>query len=322
MFRGRLYLISHNTNDYYQLKKQIEEAVASGKLAHLMKDIRQNNQQNRNQGRNGVKIINMIREEGNCKKPFEEGRSGLMNELTFLVIPQSQLTDEPIILEGIVEGNQVRRILVDGGSSSEIMYEHCFRNLDIDFRSRLRSKEDIEEVFTTIHECPNQYMMMGATLITNWKQLLADILRENIEVFAWIGSESTAIPRFVMEHQLKIYPLAEPVVHKRRPVAPEGILAQKERVFCWLGEGLTRKDMYPFPKEGEELASLMGYPYKCFLQHPKEYNQIRMAEEDEEKTGFHTEEGVFCFTHMPKELKNSAATLHRMMEKVLADQRG
>ncbi|GKD63006.1 hypothetical protein Tco_1305114, partial [Tanacetum coccineum] len=80
----------------------------------------------------------MIMEEGNRKRPFEEGRSRLMNELTFPAIPQSQLTDEPIILEGTGEGNQVRRILVDGGSSSEIMYEHCFRNLDINVRSRLR----------------------------------------------------------------------------------------------------------------------------------------------------------------------------------------
>ncbi|GKF02840.1 hypothetical protein Tco_0029763, partial [Tanacetum coccineum] len=43
------------------------------------------------------------------------------------------------------------------------------------------------------------------------------------------------------------------------------------------------KDMYPFPEEGEELASIMGYPYKCFLRLLKEYNQIRMAEDDEEK---------------------------------------
>nr|GEV69024.1 hypothetical protein [Tanacetum cinerariifolium] len=128
----------HNTNDCYQLKKQIEEVVASGKLAHLVKDIRQNNQRNGNQGRNDMKVINMIREEGNRKRPFEEGRSSLMSELTFLAIPRSQLTDEPIILEGVIEGNQVRRILVGGGSSSEIMYEHCFRNLDINIRSRLR----------------------------------------------------------------------------------------------------------------------------------------------------------------------------------------
>ncbi|GKB26717.1 reverse transcriptase domain-containing protein [Tanacetum coccineum] len=47
-----------------------------------------------------------------------------------------------------------------------------------------------------------------------------------------------------------------------------------------------------------------------------------MAEDDKEKTGFHTEEGVYCFTHMSKELKNSAAMLQRMIEKVLVDQRG
>ncbi|GKB66821.1 hypothetical protein Tco_0928233 [Tanacetum coccineum] len=75
------------------------------------------------------------------------------------------------------------------------------------------------------------------------------------------------------------------------------------------------KDMYPFSEEGEELASLIGYPYKCFLRLPMEYSHIRMAEDDEEKTGFQTEEGVYCFTHMPKELKKSTATLHRMMEK-------
>ncbi|GKC38563.1 hypothetical protein Tco_1050947, partial [Tanacetum coccineum] len=45
-------------------------------------------------------------------------------------------------------------------------------------------------------------------------------------------------------------------------------------------------------------------------------SQIIMTEDDEEKTGFHTEEGVYCFTHMPKELKNSEATLQRMIEKV------
>ncbi|GKC40871.1 hypothetical protein Tco_1053255, partial [Tanacetum coccineum] len=47
-----------------------------------------------------------------------------------------------------------------------------------------------------------------------------------------------------------------------------------------------------------------------------------MAEDDEEKNRFHTEEGLYCFTHMPKELKNLVTTLQRVMEKVLADQGG
>ncbi|GKC11393.1 reverse transcriptase domain-containing protein [Tanacetum coccineum] len=102
----------HNTNDCYQLKKQIEEVVALGKLAHLVKDICRNNHRNGSQGRNNIKVINMIRRGVNCKRPFERERK--------------------------IEDHQVQRILVDGGSSSEIMYEHCFINLSINIRSRLR----------------------------------------------------------------------------------------------------------------------------------------------------------------------------------------
>ncbi|GJV95954.1 hypothetical protein Tco_1547531 [Tanacetum coccineum] len=47
----------HNTNDCYQLKKHIEEAVASSKLAHLVKDIYRSNQKSGNQKRNDVKGV-------------------------------------------------------------------------------------------------------------------------------------------------------------------------------------------------------------------------------------------------------------------------
>nr|GEW02498.1 hypothetical protein [Tanacetum cinerariifolium] len=272
-----------------EIKKANKGAVALGKLAHPVKDICRTNQRNGSQGRKNVKIINMIREERSRKRPFEEGRSSLMNEITFSAIPWSQLTDKPIILEGIIEGDQVQRILVDGGSSLEIIYEHYFRNLNSGYTrmqapgkgtrfmegDTMASIEDAEEVFTIDHEHPDQYVMMGAMLTTNCKQLSANVLQENKEVFAWAGLEKIAVPRFVMEHQLKIYPFAEPMAHKRWPMASEGRLALKE----------------------------------------KEYNQIRMAEDEEEKNGFHTEEGVYYFTHMLKELKNLAATLQRMMEK-------
>nr|GEZ39308.1 hypothetical protein [Tanacetum cinerariifolium] len=113
-------------------------SCGSGKLTHLVKDIRQNNQRNKNPGRSGVKVKNMIRQEENRKRSFKEKRSGVMIELTFPAIARSQLMDEPIILEGIIEGNQVQRILVDRGSSSEIMYEYCFRNLGVNIRSSLK----------------------------------------------------------------------------------------------------------------------------------------------------------------------------------------
>ncbi|GJV42715.1 hypothetical protein Tco_1421155 [Tanacetum coccineum] len=176
---------------------------------------------------------------------------------------------------------------------------------------KTRNKEDIEEVFTISHECLDQYVTMGATLTTNCKQLMAGILRENIEVFAWTGSEREGLIRKVRRPEW---------ITNAIPIKLANGTSKVQMDYSSLNKACS-KDMYPFSEEGEELASLMGYPYKFFLRLSKEYNQIRMAEDDEEKTGFHTEEGVYCFTHMPKELKNSAATLQRMMEKVLAEKR-
>ncbi|GKF28903.1 hypothetical protein Tco_0095245 [Tanacetum coccineum] len=54
----------HNTNDCYHLKKQIEEAVALGRLAHLVKDIRQSGQKNKGSAKGKEKVINMVRSQG------------------------------------------------------------------------------------------------------------------------------------------------------------------------------------------------------------------------------------------------------------------
>nr|GEW12177.1 hypothetical protein [Tanacetum cinerariifolium] len=59
--------------------------------------------------RNGIKFINKINGERNHKKPYEGERFGLTEELTFLTIPRYSLTDEPIILEGVIKGHQVRK---------------------------------------------------------------------------------------------------------------------------------------------------------------------------------------------------------------------
>nr|GEU40281.1 hypothetical protein [Tanacetum cinerariifolium] len=82
---------------------------------------RERNLKSGNQRRNDVKVINMIARGRNRKRPYEEERSSLTEELTFLAILWNGLTDEPIVLEGMIEGHQNRRIHVDSKSSSEIM---------------------------------------------------------------------------------------------------------------------------------------------------------------------------------------------------------
>ncbi|GJU92436.1 hypothetical protein Tco_1304859 [Tanacetum coccineum] len=149
-------------------------------------------------------------------------------------------------------------------------------------------EEDTLKEKVTIHnDRPDQHVLINKKLSVECKQKLEETLRRNADVFAWTTTVNTVVPRFVMEHQLQAYPFVEPVVHKKGPLTPDRRKAFREKVFEWLKEGIIRrmdytslnkvcaKDMYPFLKIEEELESLMGYQYKCFLRLPKEHSQVR-----------------------------------------------
>lgn len=82
------------------------------------------------------------------------------------------------------------------------------------------------------------------------------------------------------------------------------------------------QDCYPLPEIDWKVESLCGYPLKCFLDAYKGYHQIQMALEDEEKTAFHTSQGVYCYTKMPFGLKNAGATYQRLVDTAFEKQVG
>ncbi|GJY40219.1 reverse transcriptase domain-containing protein [Tanacetum coccineum] len=82
------------------------------------------------------------------------------------------------------------------------------------------------------------------------------------------------------------------------------------------------QDGYPLPEIDWKVESLCGYPFKCFLDAYKGYHQIKMAEEDEEKTAFITSQGIFCYTKMSFGLKNAGATYQRLVDKAFQKQIG
>ncbi|GJR16889.1 reverse transcriptase domain-containing protein [Tanacetum coccineum] len=57
------------------------------------------------------------------------------------------------------------------------------------------------------------------------------------------------------------------------------------------------QDGYPLPEIDWKVESLCGYPFKCFLDAYKGYHQIKMAEEDKEKTSIsHNPNGYSAYS--------------------------
>ena len=82
------------------------------------------------------------------------------------------------------------------------------------------------------------------------------------------------------------------------------------------------KDSFPLPKIDQLMDSTAGHKLLMFMDTFSGYNQIRMAEEDQEKTFFITSQGLYCYKVMPFGLKNAGATYQRLVNKMFNKQIG
>ncbi|GJX00146.1 reverse transcriptase domain-containing protein [Tanacetum coccineum] len=165
----------------------------------------------------------------------------------------------------------------------------------------------------------------------------------------------TRVPRHIEEHMLNIREGCLPVRQKKRGQAPERNKAIYKEVEKLVNTGIMKevhyhiwlsnpvmvkkhddswrmcmdfkdlnkacpKDGYPLSKINWKVESLCRNPFKCFLDAYKEYHQIKMAKEDEEKTAFITNQGIFCYTKMQFGLKNAGATYQRLVDKAFQKQ--
>ncbi|GKC13286.1 reverse transcriptase domain-containing protein [Tanacetum coccineum] len=186
--------------------------------------------------------------------------------------------DCPVVVDALIEGFRVRRIHIDGGSSSEDMYEHCFRNLSYRMRTRMRS---LGAVASTIHSMILFLTLNEITTIATTRETLKEC--RQIE-------EAQALSR----HALVTDP---------SPMQTSSEVTNPKR-------------------SSGRIVLLLGFQYKYFLDAYKGYQQIQMTKKDEEKTAFHTEEGVFYYTKMPFGLKNAGATYQRLVDSAFKEHIG
>ncbi|GKC74123.1 reverse transcriptase domain-containing protein [Tanacetum coccineum] len=394
----------HSTDECMQLKKQIKELVRAGKLSHLIKEIKQGREQPK-VGKKEVPAkdksmaIYMIQPWHRVTRQKITQSFERVSEITFPSLTTSSGTEGPLVIEAEIGGHMIHRMYVDGGSSTEVLYEHCFNQLrpeiknqmvptttsltgfsgetiwplgqlrllvtigDVDHFTKawmnfmiVRSLSpyngiigrpgirEIRAVPSTAHrmlkflvdggvvtipphpDFPNQEVAIEGTLSAKGRTDLCSLLKKNLDIFAWQPSDMTGVPRLEAEHRLNIREGYSPVRQKKggRPR-----IVRKPSNQSWLMcvdfTNLNKacpQDCYPLPEIDWKVESLCGYPFKCFLDAYKGYHQIQMAESDEEKTAFHTSQGVYCYTKMPFGLKNAGATYQRLVDKAFDSQVG
>ncbi|KAK0579223.1 hypothetical protein LWI29_022984 [Acer saccharum] len=82
------------------------------------------------------------------------------------------------------------------------------------------------------------------------------------------------------------------------------------------------KDSFPLPRIDQLVDATSGHELLSFMDAYSGYNQIRMNEDDEAKTAFITDRGVYCYRVMPFGLKNAGATYQRLVNRIFAAEIG
>ncbi|XP_038679442.1 uncharacterized protein LOC119980719 [Tripterygium wilfordii] len=77
-------------------------------------------------------------------------------------------------------------------------------------------------------------------------------------------------------------------------------------------------DPFPLPHIDVMVDAIVGHELLSFMDAFYEYHQILIHPEDQKKTTFITERGIYCYKVMPFELKNAGATYQRLVNKMFS----
>ncbi|XP_021980450.1 uncharacterized protein LOC110876590 [Helianthus annuus] len=135
----------HKTDDCMYLKREIEAVVKTGKLAHLVKEIKEGGGDRKGKdvrelGRADVDMIRR-RDEFDTTRSVKARILGSPDRMKAPILmpylEENEVQRLPLNISAIIAGHKVARIHVDGGSGVEVIYEHYFLRFDRDVRDRL-----------------------------------------------------------------------------------------------------------------------------------------------------------------------------------------
>ncbi|GKB08971.1 reverse transcriptase domain-containing protein [Tanacetum coccineum] len=132
----------HSTDECMQLRKQIDEMIKAGKLSQFIKELKQNDKpkapkKGEASGKDKPLTILMIQPWERVAKPRITQSFSPETAMSFPPLGEEDGTEGPMIIEAEMGGHFVHRVYVDGGASSEVLYEHCFIKLRKEIRDQM-----------------------------------------------------------------------------------------------------------------------------------------------------------------------------------------
>ncbi|GKD64852.1 reverse transcriptase domain-containing protein [Tanacetum coccineum] len=308
----------HSTDECMQLKKQIEELVRAGKLSHLIKEIKQGRDQTKNAkketpAKDKSLAIYMIQPWQRIIKQKLTQSFARVSEITFPPLVSSDGTEGPLVIEAEIGGHMIHRISMS--PYNDIIGRSGIREIQaVPSTAHGMLKFPVDGGIVTIRstilipaECATE-VAIGGTLSAKGRTRLCTLMKKNLDIFAWQPSDMKGVPRSVAEHRLNIMEIGRiftSSTEKKGP-GPRSYESHPSR-----GTETSRG--------GDHERSLLP---RLAIQSSHGYHQIQIAELDEEKTAFHTSQGVYCYTKMPFGLKNVGATYQRLVDKAFDSQVG
>nr|GEX95742.1 reverse transcriptase domain-containing protein [Tanacetum cinerariifolium] len=298
----------HSTDECMQLKNQIKELVRAGKLLHLIKEIKHG----RDQSKTGKKetsakdkptAIYMIQSWQRMTRQKVTQSFERVKEITFSQLTASSGTEGPVVIEAKMGGHMIHRMYVDGGSSMEILYEHCFNQLRPEIKNQM---------------VPAATSLTGFSGETIWPlgqlRVLVTIGDADHSTRAWMN--------FMIVRSLSPY---------------NGIIG-RHGIREIQAVPSTTYEILKFPVEGGivTIHSTILIPTDCtsLITSPAvskeegtrpEISKLppdTVGRTGRRKIAFHTGQRVYCYTKMPFGLKNVGATYQRLVDKAFDSQIG
>ncbi|GJU10295.1 hypothetical protein Tco_1132691 [Tanacetum coccineum] len=132
----------HSTDECMQLRKQIDEMIKAGKFSQFIKELKQNDKpkapkKGETAGKERPLAILMIQPWERVAKQKVTQSFSPETTISFPPLGDEDGMEGPMIIEAEIGGHFMHRMYVDGGASSEILYEHCFIRLRPEIRSQL-----------------------------------------------------------------------------------------------------------------------------------------------------------------------------------------